>query len=175
MGNAATAVAALEVLAGKGFNITKDSIISGLAEVSWPGRFQILSHHPLLIVDGAHNPDSARRLKQSLEQYFHFTRAILVIGVSSDKDIAGIVPELVPLFDKVIVTRSRHPRAMAPSSIAAEFSRHGVRTRGAGDVPTALSLALALARARDLICVAGSLFVVTEAIEQAKRLCLMIK
>ena len=104
--NAATAVATLEVLAEKGFNISRDSIINGLARVSWPGRLQILSHHPLLVVDGAHNPDSARRLKQSLEQYFSLDRAILVIGASSDKAIAGVVSELFSLFDKVIVTSS---------------------------------------------------------------------
>ena len=167
LANAATAVAALEVLARRGFNITKDSIISGLATVSWPGRFQILSHRPLLIADGAHNPDSARRLKQPLEQYFDFDRAILVIGVSSDKDIAGIVSELAPLFDKVIITRSRHPRAMALPPITAEFKRHRVETQAVDTVSEALSLALALAGARDLICVTGSLFVVAEAIEQA--------
>ncbi|GAH21737.1 unnamed protein product, partial [marine sediment metagenome] len=68
--NAATAVAALEVLAEKGFHISGDSITKGLAQVSWPGRLQVLSRRPLLVVDGAHNPDSARKLKQSLEQYF---------------------------------------------------------------------------------------------------------
>jgi len=172
LGNAATAVAALEVLAGRGFNISKDSIISGLAQVGWPGRFQILSHHPLLIVDGAHNPDSAQRLKQSLKQYFNFDRAILVIGVSSDKDIAGIVSELAPLFDKVIITRSRHPRAMALPLLKAEFRRHGVEAQAVEAVSEALSLALAQAGAGDLICIAGSLFVVAEAIEQANRLCL---
>ena len=172
--NAATAVAALEVLAGKCFNIPPSSIIEGLAQVSWPGRFQILSRHPLVVVDGAHNPDSALRLKQSLEQYFNFDRAILVIGASSDKDIAGIVSELFPLFDKVIVTRSHHPRAMAPVPIVAEFARHGVKTQVVETVPEALSLALSLAGNRDLICVAGSLFVVGEAIEQANRLCLPV-
>jgi len=165
--NAATAVAALEVLAGRGVNISKDSIISGLAQVGWPGRLQILSQRPLLIVDGAHNPDSARRLKQSLEQYFDFDRAILVMGASSDKDIAGIISELAPLFDKVIVTRSRHPRAMALPLLKAEFRRHGVDAQAVDTVSEALSLALALAGAKDLVCVTGSLFVVAEAIEQA--------
>ncbi len=166
--NAATAVAALEVLAGRGFNISRDSIINGLAKVSWPGRFQILSHRPLLVVDGAHNPDSARKLKQSLVQYFAFDRAILVIGVSSDKDVAGIISELVPLFDKVIVTRSRHPRAMSLEQLIATFRRCGVEVQAVGAVSEALSLALNMAGARDLVCVAGSLFVVGEAIEQAK-------
>ena len=165
--NAATAVAALEVLAGKGFDISREGIIDGLGRVSWPGRLQILSHHPLVVVDGAHNIDSARRLKQSIEQYFDFDRAILVIGVSCDKDIASIVSELLPLFDKVIVTRSRHPRAIAPAPLVAEFARHGVEAQAVEDVPSALSLALALAGDKDLLCVTGSLFVVAEAIEQA--------
>ncbi len=166
LANAATAVATLEVLAGKGFSISRNNIIDGLARVSWPGRLQVLSHHPIVVVDGAHNPDSARRLKQSLNEYFDFDRAILVIGASLDKDIAGIVSELTPLFDKVIVTRSRHPRAMAPAPIAAEFARCGVEAQVVEDVPSAVSLALTQARAQDLICVAGSLFVVGEAIEQ---------
>ena len=184
--NAAVAVAALEVLARKGFNISRDSITDGLGQVSWPGRFQILSHHPLLVVDGAMNIEGARGLKQSLVQYFgsfirlegrshlnnYTSQAILVIGASWDKDVAGIVSELVSLFDKVIVTRSRHPRAMAPAAIVAEFTKYGVETQVVDDVAGALSSALALAGERGLICVTGSLFVVGEAIEQASRLCL---
>lgn len=164
--NAAAAVAALEVLAEGGFNISRDSIIKGLQRVEWLGRFQILSSHPLLVVDGAHNPDSARKLKQSLEQYFSPRRAVLVIGMSLGKDIAGIVSELFSLFDKVVATRSCHPRAMAAAPIAAEFVRYGVATQVADDIPTALSLALALAGDEGLVCVTGSLFVVAEAIEQ---------
>ncbi len=176
--NAATAVAALEALARKGVNISRNSIIDGLAQVNWPGRLQIVSHHPLIVVDGAHNPDSARKLKQSLEQYFFKTyaspdQAILVIGLSSDKDAAGIVSELVPLFDKVIITCSRHPRAMAPALLKAEFTKYEVETQVVDNVPTALSRALALAGDRGFICITGSLFVVAEAIEQAKRLALI--
>ena len=164
--NAATAVATLEVLAAKGVNISRDSIISGLAQVRWAGRLQILSHHPLLVVDGAHNPDSARKLKQSLAEYFDFDRAILIMGASSDKNADGMVSELAPLFDEVIVTRSRHPRAMEPNQLEDEFKRHGVKTRRVEAVPEALSLAMSIAGAQDLICVTGSLFVVAEVMEQ---------
>ncbi len=76
-----------------------------------------------------------------------------------------LIVEDNPLFDKVIVTQSRHPRAMAPALLEAEFARHGVEALVADDVPTALSLALD--ENRSLICIAGSLFVVGEAIEQA--------
>ena len=176
--NTAAAVAVLEVLAGKGFDISRDNIAKGLSMVSWLGRFQILRHNPLIMVDGAHNPASARELKQSVEHYFKgqacykegvrsFDRAILVIGASCDKDIDGIVSELYPLFDRVIVTRSRHPRAMATETIVAEFRKHGVEARSMETVPEALSLVLAMAGERDFICVTGSLFVVGEAIEQS--------
>ena len=164
--NAATAVAALEVLTGKGFNLSQGSIADGLARVSWPGRLQVLGNHPLIVVDGAHNPDAARRLRESLKQYFDFDRAILVIGASDDKDIAGVVSELAPIADKVIVTHSHHPRPMATAAIVAEFTKHGVESQVVDNVPSALTEALALAGDRDLICVAGSLFVVAEAIEQ---------
>ena len=172
LSNAATAVAALEVLADKGFNVSREDIAKGLKRVSWPGRLQILSRHPLVVVDGAHNIGAARQLAQSIQQYFNFERAILVMGTSYDKDVASIVSELFPLFDKVIVTRSRHPRAMAPAPLATEFARHGVKAQVAEDVPSALSRALALAGEKDLVCVAGSLFVVGEAMEQAARLSL---
>ena len=165
LGNAATAVAALEVLAERGFNVSRDSIVGGLAQVSWPGRLQILSRRPLMVIDGAHNPDSAQKLRQSLERYFDYDHAILVIGTSSDKDIAGVISELFSLFNKVIVTCSRHPRATAPALLKTEFARHGVEALVAGDVATALSQALALAGDRDLICVTGSLFVIAESIE----------
>ena len=166
--NAATAVAALEVLAEKGFHISADSITNGLAQVSWPGRLQVLNRRPLVVVDGAHSPNSAGKLRQSLEQYFNFDRAILIIGVSSDKDIAGIVSELVPLYIEVIATHSIHPRAMPTASVVAEFRRHGIEARETDDISIALPLALTLAGERDLICVTGSLFVVAGAIEQAE-------
>jgi len=168
--NAATAVAALEVLAEKGFHISGDSITKGLAQVSWPGRLQVLSRHPLVVVDGAHNPDSARKLRQSLEQYFDFDRAILIIGFSSDKNVAGIVSELAPLFDKVIATHSIHPRAMPTAPVVAELGRQGVKAQTTEDISIALPLALSLAGEKDLICVTGSLFVVAGAIEQADKL-----
>jgi len=149
----------------KGFSISRDSIAKGLARVNWPGRLQILSHHPLLVVDGAHNPDSAQKLRQSLEQYFEFDRAILVIGASLDKDVAGVVSELAPLFDKVIVTCTCHPRAMTSPPIVAEFRRHGIEAQVAEAIPEALSLALNIAGNRGLICATGSLFVVGETME----------
>lgn len=168
--NAAVAVAALEVLAEKGYSISPENIAVGLEKVNWPGRLQVLNRRPLVVVDGAHNPESARLLKQSLEQYFDFEKAILILGLSADKDIAGIVGELLPLFDEVIATHSIHPRALATAPILAEFSRRGLEIKETADISIALPLALDMAGDKDLICVTGSLFVVAGAIEQAEAL-----
>jgi dihydrofolate synthase/folylpolyglutamate synthase len=164
--NTASAVAALEILADKGFHISRDDITNGLARVSWPGRLQVLRQHPTIVADGAHNPNGAQRLKQSLTEYFDFERAILVMGASADKDVASVVKELAPSFDKVIATQADHPRAMAPDELAAIFSEFGATALQAASVSSAISLALSMAGERDLICVAGSLFVVAEAIEE---------
>ena len=121
-----------------------------------------------MVVDGAHNIDAARSLKKALRQYFDFERAVLVMGASDDKNIDDVIAELAPLFDRVIVTRSRHPRAMAPGPLAAGFAQHGIEARITVDVPSALSLALSMAGDKELVCLAGSLFIVGESIEAAK-------
>jgi dihydrofolate synthase/folylpolyglutamate synthase len=163
--NAAVAVGVAEALAGLGAGISAESIATGLSRVSWPGRLQVLQRDPLLVVDGAHNADSAKKLVKALLQYFRFDRVVLVVGTSRDKDIAGIVDGLLPLNAKVIVTQSRNPRAGDTSALKTEFSRRGVKTNEAETVKSAVTLALREAGPRDLVCVTGSLFVVAEAIE----------
>jgi dihydrofolate synthase/folylpolyglutamate synthase len=163
--NAAAAVGALEVL-----GVPRKSIEAGLAKTDWPGRLQILRRRPLLVVDGAHNRDSASKLKEALKEYFHFDRLILIIGTSADKDVSGIVEELAPLANTVIVTRSRHPRATKPEILAGEFARLGVQAERAEDVAGAVAEAQGKAGRGDLICATGSLFLVAEVIEYVKGL-----
>jgi heat shock protein HtpX len=81
-------------LADLGVTVSAESIAAGLAHVHWPGRLQILKREPWFIVDGAHNVYSAKRLAEALKQYFDFDRIVLIFGVSSDKDVAGMVAEL---------------------------------------------------------------------------------
>jgi len=109
------------------------------------GRQAAGSHpRPLVVADGAHNGDSAHKLRQALEQYFKFEKAVLIIGMSSDKDLAGIVAELAPVFRQVIVTKSLHPRAMDTKSIAEEFMKHGISAQQTYDISSAMPLGLSL-------------------------------
>ena len=161
--NAAVAVAALEAL-----DIGAKDIARGLAQVQWPGRLEILRYEPLFLADGAHNADSAKRLRETIENYLHFDRLILILGASSDKDVASIVGELAPLSSMAIVTRSRHPRALAPDLLLEELEKQGVTGELAESVSFAVERALEIAGPRDLICATGSLFVAAEAREYIK-------
>lgn len=165
--NASVAVGVLEVLMEKGYRIPTQKLAEGMAKVSWEARLQILNRRPLVVTDGAHNGDSAHKLKEALKHYFKYDKAILILGLSSDKDVEGIVAELAPAFDKVIATRSIHPRAMETAPIAAEFRKHNIEAQQTDDISIALPMALKMAGEKDLICVTGSLFVASGAIEQA--------
>ena len=163
--NTAAAVAALEILASVGFAISATDIARGLAQLKWPGRFHILQEHPTVLVDGAHNVASMRGLVDNIKAYFAHKRIFLVFGTSCDKDIPGIVNELVPLSPQVIVTRTAHSRAALPSTLAAEFTKRGIEPETRETVTEAISRALSLAKRTDIICVTGSLFVVAEALD----------
>ncbi len=165
--NASVAVGVLEVLMEKGYQIPVQKIVEGMANVSWEARLQVINRRPLVIVDGAHNADSAHKLREALKRYFKYDKAILILGLSGDKDLDGIVSELAPEFEKVIATRSIHPRAMATAPIVNEFRKHGIEALQTEDISLALPMALNMAKEKDMICVTGSLFVASGAIEQA--------
>lgn len=162
--NAAAAVAALEILTSEGFVISAADIAQGLARLKWPGRFHILQEHPTVLVDGAHNVASMKGLVNNIKEYFAHKRIFLVFGTSCDKDVPGIVNELVSLSPQVIVTRTAHSRAAPLSTLAAEFSKRGIEPETGETVSEAISRALSLADKTDIICVTGSLFVVAEAL-----------
>ncbi|MBI2863481.1 MAG: bifunctional folylpolyglutamate synthase/dihydrofolate synthase [Chloroflexi bacterium] len=163
--NAATAVAAIEALRMLGADISSQAIAEGLKNTVWPGRLQIVetsNGQPLVVVDGAHNGDSAARLRQAIRDNFPSRSVILILGTSADKDIGAIVEELGPLSRLVIVTRSAHPRAAEASAIVPLLEGRGVACTVALDVPSALREAKKAAVSGDLILVSGSLFVVAE-------------
>ena len=162
--NTAAAIAALEVLTSEGLAIPAANIVRGLAQVRWPGRFHIVRHDPTVLVDGAHNVESMRRLVSNIKAYFGDRRIILVFGTSSDKDIPGIVNELLPLSPQVTVTQASHSRAARSSTLAAEFRRRGIQAGTSESVGKALAEALSTTGGRDLICVTGSLYLAAEAL-----------
>lgn len=165
IGNAATAIAVVEQLSELGLPVSVEAVERGLAEVSWPGRLEVVSRRPLVVVDGAHNADSAQKLAAAVRENFTYRRLILVLGTSTDKDVEGIIAALGPAAGIAVATRSHHARAADPERLAAELRRYCPDVRLAEDVPSALELAVSLAGPADLVCATGSLYTVADARE----------
>jgi dihydrofolate synthase / folylpolyglutamate synthase len=160
--NAATAVLALEALGGE---IEEAAVRAGLSGVRWPCRIELLKHKPLIIADGAHNADSARRLVQTLRDDLGVREAVLVVGCSGDKDVEALAAELAPIAASVVATRSRNPRAKNPREIAAAFAEREVPIAVEEPVGAAVDAALAQLEGGQAVVVCGSLFVAAEARE----------
>lgn len=166
--NAATAAGAAEVLADAGYAIDRHAIVEGLESVEWPGRMEVLGREPTLVVDGAHNDHSVATLLSTLDAYVPHRNLIVVAGFSRDKQVDAMVELLAGRADRVIATRSRHPRSMRPAEIAEQFLGQGTAPDRVGiqaHTADAVAEAVAAADVDDLVLVTGSLFVVAEARE----------
>lgn len=163
--NAATALAAVELLGEDGFTISRAAILKGLAETYWPGRLELLQKEPLVIMDGAHNPAAMEKLAEAVPSYFKYKRLVLVIGMLADKDTAAMLKSLIPLSDIVIFTRPLLPRAADPQNIADYVADHLRLVKDyyvIKDYRQALDKAFALAEPEDAILVTGSLYTVSD-------------
>lgn len=157
--NAATAYTALLIARQHGLQVSDEAIQSGFAKVCWPGRFEVLSEHPLLLVDSAHNRDSGLKLRLALDDYFPGKPIILIFGASEDKDIEGMFAELMPRVRQVVATRSYHPRALKPDALVEYAHRYGRPALITQSVEEALEQALQMAGDDALVLAAGSIFV----------------
>ncbi len=162
--NCANARVALEMLKERGVNLTEGNIREGLRKVEWNGRFQVLSRNPIVVVDSAHNRDSALRLRIALDDYFPGQKVTLIFGASEDKDIKGMFSDLLPRISRLITTKADHPRAADPQELAELASGHGLAVHVEPDVPSALMRSLTQARPDEVILIAGSLFIAGEAL-----------
>ncbi len=161
--NAATAYAALEVARREGLKISDEAVQQGFSSVKWPGRFEVLRYTPPVIVDSAHNRDSALKLRLTIEDYLPGVPVILVYGASEDKDIHGMFAELLPRVRRVITTQSIHPRAADAHQLAELAHQFGCPAQAVLPVEDALARALELAGSDAAVLVTGSLFVAAAA------------
>jgi dihydrofolate synthase/folylpolyglutamate synthase len=160
--NAAVAYAALQVARQKGVAVDDRAIQEGFRSVSWPGRFQILSRSPVVLVDSAHNRDSALRLRIALDDFFPGQPVTLVFGAMGDKDIPGMLTELLPRVSRVILTQADHPRSATLDELSAMAHGYGWRVETLVPVAEALAWAIAHSRPGEVIVAAGSLTVAGE-------------
>jgi dihydrofolate synthase / folylpolyglutamate synthase len=151
--NAASAYTALKI---SDIPISAQSIQKGFARVKWPARFEILRREPPVVIDSAHNRDSARRLCETLDEYFPEIPVILIFCALQDKDIPGMLEELKPRLERVVATRADHPRAPSAEWTAEQVEKVGIPVEAVAPVAGALERALELAGNRKLVLSAGS-------------------
>jgi len=167
--NAATAVGAIELLNEDEIFVSSEAVVRGMRKVRWPGRVQVLSKEPLLLVDCAHNGASAQALANFLKELSVQGRIFLVLGILKNKDVEGIAKALCPLADEVIITEVNSPRTLPCEELKKRIGKicHK-RMTIKGDIKRALYYAQSLANEEDLICVTGSVYLAGETLRYFK-------
>jgi dihydrofolate synthase/folylpolyglutamate synthase len=156
--NAATAVIACEELAGRlGRDLTPEHVRQGLACVTWPGRLETIKQRPRVIIDGAHNGDSAKRMVAALRDDFGLRSAIVLFGTLGGKDVPAMAAAVAGFADAVIVSGWPSPRAADPRETAGPFREADAPVTVMASLPDAYEAALAQAGERGAVVCFGSL------------------
>jgi dihydrofolate synthase/folylpolyglutamate synthase len=155
--NAAVAIEAAMLLKDKGFRISEADIRRGLEAARWPGRTEILSENPALIIDGAHNPEGAAALRKTLDEYFPGRPLIFIVGMAADKDHRSILESVLPGCRKVVTVTIPSKRAL-PADVLAEYASSYCNDVIISDtIEGAVRESIVSARPDGVVCAFGSL------------------
>jgi dihydrofolate synthase/folylpolyglutamate synthase len=162
--NAALAVGIVDVLRQKGYPVDEACLREGLARTQWPLRIEVVGQRPLVVLDVAHNWASIKALLETIEREFSAPRRILIFAASRDKDVTGMLRQLIARFDTLIVTQFLgNPRSVGLAKLSALVRNLSGRMAHAASSPAqAWNLARRLAGPDDLICGTGSFFIASE-------------
>jgi dihydrofolate synthase/folylpolyglutamate synthase len=157
--NAVTAFLTLQVIQAQDARVTLPGIQQGFSRVAWPCRFELLQKDPIVILDSAHNRDSAMKLRRTVERYLPGKKVVLLFGASEDKDLTGMLEELQPVTRLVVATQSIHPRAKAAEEIAALARGLGMDATTGLPIERGVRSAISYLRADEVLLAAGSIFI----------------
>jgi dihydrofolate synthase/folylpolyglutamate synthase len=165
--NAGVAISIAHLLNQQGIDVSDTAIRHGVAAVRWPGRLEVVQERPTIVVDAAHNRESAQALATALRTHFQWAHLTAIIGLARDKDLLAFLTPLLPLCTRLIAVPTHSPRIRTPDEITevARQLRPDLAVTTAPSVAAGLALARAQADADDLIVATGSLTVVAEARE----------
>jgi len=159
--NAAVVIVAAELLSKNWKELEKGKIIKGIEETQWEGRLEILSRHPLIILDGAHNEEGAKALENYIRESLP-TPLTLVVAFMRDKEIGKIANILFPLAEKIILTRFPYFKAASPEDIKVKTLNFEDRIVLEPDVKMAIKMALSSTDPRGCVLISGSLYLIGE-------------
>ncbi len=165
--NAANVLCAVEILNSIDYGISEEAVREGLLAARWPARFEIISRDPLVIFDGAHNPEGIETAVESIKRYFGSRRVAVLTGVMRDKDYNYIAGKFSEIADRAFTLTPDNPRALPAEEYAEVLRGVGIEATPHASVPDALADALDFARATGtpLVCL-GSLYMYCEIISR---------
>lgn len=123
--NAKVVLTVLDVLRKRGWNIPEEAVLTGLADVAWPARFEVLGHDPVFILDGGHNPQCAEALTEALREYLPGQKVTFLVGMLADKDYKTVLKTLAPYGEHVFTVTPDSPRALKAPELSEEFKKLG--------------------------------------------------
>ena len=167
--NSLTALEVISILKEEfGFKVSDSDISKGLRKAFIPGRFEIVSKNPYIILDGAHNGESALALSDTFKRLFKDKRVSLVLGVSSDKDILAIGKKFTSLAESIIFTQAESTRSLGAYNLAEALSKFYSNSFVITDPRDALEFAKDITPLNGIILVTGSLFLVGDILKNSK-------
>lgn len=146
--NSICAIKAIELLRKQGWKITNEQVKKGLEQARWEGRFSRLCREPLVVIDGAHNEDAAKKLRETLKMGFTNYKIIYIIGVLADKEYDKILKIMMPLAWKVFTVTPNHPRAFDGALLAERAEAYHSDVRFCGTVSEGLEQAFTCAKSK---------------------------
>ena len=166
--NASLVLEAVDILRRRGLNIPESAVLSGLSEARWSARFEIIKNDPLVIFDGAHNPQGITSAVESIAHYFREGKVIVLTGVLSDKDYRFIAGKLSEVSDRAFTITPDNPRALTAEEYAKILGENGVEATPIPKISDALAAALKEAEksGRPLVCL-GSLYTYCDVVRNA--------
>jgi dihydrofolate synthase/folylpolyglutamate synthase len=159
--NTATAIGAIEAIEDS-YPLTIDEIKAGISKVKWPGRVEVISSKPTIILDGAHNVAGVQSLLNVLDK-LDYQNLFLILSILGDKDVEGIVSNIVPKATKVILTQNSSNRVIDIESLKEKVERYNFNLETQLKLEKAIESTVAEAKEKDLILISGSLYTVAEA------------
>lgn len=168
--NCATAINAAEQLIQAGaVKLQKSSIEAALSKVKWPGRLEVMSKEPFIVIDGAHNIDGITKLTDSVKKYFKYNKMILILGILADKQIDAMVGKIAPMADKIITVSPHSLRAESSDNLKDAILNYNRNCENIDDYEQALKKAVSYLQKGDLLLISGSLYMIGDMRKTIKR------
>ncbi len=158
--NSCVAVASALILRQKGWNINAEQIVRGLESVQWPGRFDVISRDPVIVLDVAHNARSVQHLCTNLQTLFSGLKKTVLFAVLQDKDYGSMIDRLGAVAYRFYVVPINSPRALPPQRLEKEIIKRGYKVSSFSSVGEAIKTFLRVRQDDEMLCVTGSHYIV---------------